>query len=358
MVSSKPQRAGGTSSGGRALRIGLALRIFLAITALALAMGGGFSPTGTSSVATAAEAADPDVDTDTTPVDDASADTTLAAAAQSGRSASTGGRFPDASNTGVPAGTVLTPYAGPCTVTIDGSVIDAKLVACDELAIRASKVVIKNSRINGRVDLDTDLPGARNWSYLLQDSEVDGGIAQLPAVSYGNMEVVRSDVHGGETAVQCGEKALFCTVTDSWLHGQNIPADADWHLGGFLSNGGTNVLIRHNTIVCDAQPTASGGGCTGDINLFGDFAAVSHVTIQSNFLGASTGNAYCTFGGDEPTKQFPHADHVVYADNVFQRGSNGRCGAYGPVANFSSSGPGNEWRNNTWEDGPAVAPEM
>ena len=334
MVSAKPQRAGGTSSGGRARRIGLALRICLAFTALALAMGGGFSPTRTSSVATAAEAADPDVDSVAVGADDASADTdtTPAATAQSGRSASIGGRFPDASNTGVPPGTVLTPYADPCTVTINDSVIDAKSVTCNELDIRAAHVVIKNSKINGRVDLDTDLPGAGNWSYLLQNSEVDGGVAQLPAVSYGNMEVVRSNVHGGETAVQCGEHALFCTVTDSWLHGQNIPADADWHLGGFLSNGGTNVLIQHNTVICDAQPTASDGGCTGDINLFGDFATVSHVTVQGNLLGASTGNAYCTFGGDEPTKPFPHADHMVYADNVFQRGSNDRCGAYGPVA--------------------------
>lgn len=267
------------------------------------------------------------------------------------------GGFPNASNTGVPAGTTLGTYDGPCTVTVADTVIDSKTVNC-ELDIKAANVTIKNSKINGMVDLDTDVAGSSAWSYTLQDSEVDGGTVQLPAVSYGNMTVIRSNIHGGETAVQCGEHAVFCTVRDSWLHGQNIPQGANWHLGGFLSNGGMNVLIQHNTVVCDARPTGSDGGCTGDINLFGDFAAVSHVTVDSNYMGASTGLAYCTFGGDVSNKTYPHADHVVYRNNVFQRGGNQKCGDYGPVSNFNVNGPGNQWTDNTWEDGTAVAPAM
>ncbi len=265
--------------------------------------------------------------------------------------------FPNASNTGVPVGTVLTPYGGPCIVTETGTVIDSRTVNCG-LDIRAADVTIKNSKINGMVALDTDLTGSSAWSYTLQDSEVDGGSVQLPAVSYGNMTVIRSNIHGGETAVQCGEHATFCTVRDSWLHGQRIPQGANWHLGGFLSNGGTNVLIQHNTVVCDAAPTGSDGGCTGDVNLFGDFAPISHVTVDGNYMGASMGLAYCTFGGDVSNKTYPHADHVVYQHNVFQRGSNEKCGDYGPVSNFNVDGPGNQWIDNTWEDGTSVAPAM
>ena len=38
------------------------------------------------------------------------------------------GGFPNADNTGVPAGVALTPYTGPMTITTPGTVIDAKQI--------------------------------------------------------------------------------------------------------------------------------------------------------------------------------------------------------------------------------------
>jgi hypothetical protein len=154
--------------------------------------------------------------------------------------------------------------------------------------------------------------------------------------------------------VQCGEHALSCTVQDSWLHGQLVPNDAPWHLDGFLSNGGHNVRLRHNTIICDTPANAVDGGCTGDLSLLGDFAVVSDVVADSNFLGASVGMGYCLYGGDAPAKPYPHANNVVMTNNVFQRGTNNKCGAYGAVTGFNINGPGNVWTNNTWEGGGAV----
>jgi hypothetical protein len=264
-----------------------------------------------------------------------------------------GGAWPNAGNTGVPAGTTLTTYTGSCTITTANTVIDAKTMNCD-VDIRAANVTIKRSKINGAVGLNTDATGASAWSYTLVDSEVNAGVRQYPAVSYGNMTIIRDNIYGGETSVQCGEKALTCTVQDSWLHGQLIPADANWHLGGFLSNGGHNIRIRHNTIVCDASPTAS-GGCTGDLNLFGDFAVVADVIADSNLLGANTGNSYCLYGGDASSKPYPHANNVRVTNNVFQRGTNRKCGDYGPVTGFNVDGTGNVWANNTWDTGGAVA---
>lgn len=268
-----------------------------------------------------------------------------------------GGAWPNAGNTGVPAGTQLSTYTGPCQITQANTVVDARIVNCD-LDVRAANVTIKRSRINGSVDLDTDIAGSDKWSYTLVDSEVNAGVRQLPAVSYGNMTVLRSNIHGGETSVQCGEKAISCTVQDSWLHGQLIPSTANWHLGGFLSNGGHNIRIRHNTIVCDAPANSVNEGCTGDLNLFGDFAVVSDVIADSNFLGANTGSSFCLYGGDAPSKKYPHADHVVITNNVFERGTNNKCGDYGPVSSFNVGGPGNVWANNTWDKGGTVGPEM
>lgn len=266
-----------------------------------------------------------------------------------------GRSFPDASSTGVPAGTKLTDYAGPCTITAGGTVIDAKTVRCT-LVILAADVVISRSMVLGQVVLDTDRQGSSNWSATLTDTEIDAGLVQEAAVGSGNMNVLRADIRGGATSVRCGELAKHCSVRDSWLHGQRIPPGTDWHLGGFLSNGGSNVELVHNTVLCEPAPTSVGGGCTGDINLFGDFAPVSRVNVIGNLLGANVGNSFCTYGGDAASKKFPASDNVVYRDNVFERGANGKCGSYGPVSSFNRQRPGNVWENNVWDDGAAVEP--
>ena len=162
--------------------------------------------------------------------------------------------WPDASNTGVPAGTTLSAYTGPCTITTANTVIDSKTVNCPDLNIQAGGVSIVKSKVNGHVWSAADTNPA--WTVSVTDSEVDGGLVQLPAVGTGNLTVLRSNIHGGETAVQCDDGSV-CTVQDSWLHGQAIPPGADWHLGGFLSDGGDHdIRLIHNRVVCDPHPPA------------------------------------------------------------------------------------------------------
>ena len=198
----------------------------------------------------------------------------------------TGSCWPGPSNTGVPAGTQLTAYTGPCSITAANTVIDGKTVNC-ALGIRAANVTIKNSRINGTVILDTDSPGSSAWSLTLQDSEVDAGQVQLSAVGWGNLKVIRSNVHGGQTSVQCEENSVSCLVQDSYLHGQYLPSNEPWHLGGFLSDGGRNITLQHNFIVCDQPVNAVSEGCTGDVNLIPNFAPINGALIERNLLGAN-----------------------------------------------------------------------
>ena len=264
--------------------------------------------------------------------------------------------WPGPKNTGVPAGTKLSTYTGPCTIQKAGTVIDAKTLNCD-LTILAADVTVKRSKINGLVFLDTDRAGSSNWSLTLEDSEVDAGKAPNAAVSYGNMTLLRDNIHGGVTSAQCGEKSSTCVIQDSYLHGQYLPATAAWHLGGFLSNGGHNIRIRHNYILCEPPANSVGEGCTGDLNLLPDFAVIADVIAEDNFLGANTGSSYCIYGGDSSTKPYPHANHVVIRNNTFERGTNGKCGMYGPVTGFNSNGTGNIWTGNKWRGGGSVAPE-
>lgn len=263
--------------------------------------------------------------------------------------------WPNATNTGVPPGTVLTSYKDECVININNFVVDSKLVNCS-LSIQASNVIIKNSKINGQVILDTDRPGFNKFSFSIYDSEVDAGMISQAAVGWGNLQVFRSNIHGGITAVQCEETSSFCLVQDSYLHGQYQPENEDWHLGGFLSDGGHDITLRHNYIVCDRPVNSVGGGCTGDVNLIPNFDSINGALIENNIFGASTGLSYCTYGGEKSTSKFPHSYNVVYKNNIFMRGDNKKCGAYGPVTNFNATNKGNLWLNNVWEDGTVVHP--
>jgi hypothetical protein len=279
----------------------------------------------------------------------------LAGTHVAGGSDAANGCWPGPNNTGVPAGTVLSAYTGPCTITTAGTIIDAKTVNCD-MSIQAANVTIKNSKVNGLVTLDTDLGGSSTWSMTVQDTEIDAGVQQRAAISTGNMTVIRANLHGGITSAQCEETSVFCSITDSWLHGQEIPDTAPWHLGGFLSDGGSGMVLTHNTVVCDHAVNSVGEGCTGDLNFIPNFAAISGATVDHNLLGANIGSSYCTYGGEKLSSPTPHSDHIVYKNNVFQRGSNNICAAYGPVTNFDINQPGNQWLNNTWADGGIVDP--
>jgi hypothetical protein len=268
----------------------------------------------------------------------------------------TGKCWPGPTNVGVPAGTTLTDYTGSCTIATPNTVIDSKAVNCN-LLIRAANVRILKSKVNGNVILDVDLPGSSAWSFTLQDSEVDGGQIQLSAVGWGNLTVLRSNIHGGQTSVQCEENSVSCVVQDSYLHGQYIPPGEPWHLGGFLSDGGQRITLRHNFVVCDQPVNSVGEGCTGDINLIPNFAPIKGALIEHNLFGANIGSSYCTYGGEKSTSATPNSFDVVYKDNVFQRGLNGKCAAFGPVTDFQVRNSGNQWTNNRWDNGVAINPD-
>jgi hypothetical protein len=253
--------------------------------------------------------------------------------------------FPGPDDTGVPAGVELTPYQGECEIREANTVIEARVLECP-LNIYAPDVVVRNSKVVGQVDV---LSG----SLTIEDSEVDNGTNFSAAVGGDHLTVLRSDIHGGETSVNCGS----CHIEDSWLHGQYVPPDGDWHLDAYLSNGGSDVTLVHNTLACDHPGTPNGGGCTAAAAIFGDFGPLSNFTFDGNLFVASPNLAYCFYGGTQDNKPYGlETTNIVVVNNVFQRGQNGECGGYGPVTAFDENRPGHRWEGNVWDDGEPLGP--
>jgi hypothetical protein len=261
------------------------------------------------------------------------------------------GGWPGPDNTGVPAGTTLAPYTGPCTirsaVTISGADVLAK--CSDALVIQTTGVVIDKSLVPGV----WSIYGDGDSSVTITDSDVRAGSVSTAGLWGYNITARRVDVTGGQHSFQCNNN---CEVTDSWLHDQYNPNGGSYHNNAFISNGGSNMVIRHNTLHCTAILNNTDGGCSGDLSLFGDFDPIDNVTIDNNFLRANNSSiSYCLYGGASSSKPY-QASNVRVTNNVFERGANRKCGVYGPVTSFDRNAAGNQWSGNVWDSGEAVNP--
>lgn len=274
-----------------------------------------------------------------------------------------GGCWPGSNNTGVPSGTALSAYTGSCTITTNNLTIDAKTINCPgDLLVRASNVIITRSKITGHVVVDTDV--SQGYSLSMTDIEIHAD-GDLPVVYNGNVNILRANISGGHNALECQEHSSHCSLRDSWVHDQWQAPTGDTHLGGVAHFGeqvactgtGTNGMtavcfdIEHSSVVCDAPVNASGGGCTGDINMIAHYGPIPGAFIYKNLLSANVGASYCTYGGEAPENG---ATRIVYQDNIFQRGTNSKCGSYGPVTGFKFSHAGNLWTNNKYNDGSTI----
>lgn len=261
-----------------------------------------------------------------------------------------GGCWPYAGTTGVPSGTVLSAYSGSCSIH-SSVVIENKTVNCALQIYSNASVTIRRSVVNGFVENTASNGTGR---LIIEDSEIRAGGWSDGAVWGSYMNVARTEVTGGQHSVHC---ETDCTITDSWLHDQYNPNGGSYHNNAFLSNGGSGYTLRHNTLHCSAILNATDGGCTGDLTLLGDFDAISYATIDANLMMANNSSiSYCTYGGYSPGKPYPNAHHVVYTNNIFQRGPNNKCGVYGAVTSFQTNATGNVWTNNKWSDGSILNP--
>jgi len=199
------------------------------------------------------------------------------------------GGFPDASNTGVPAGTKLSAYSGANTISAANAVIDGKTLS-GQITVDAPGVVIRNSKINGTVHVDDDSDN----SLLLENVEIDCGGGNT-GVGEANVTVRRANIHGCENGFDMNQNF---DVRDSYIHGLVLGGHEDGmqfayghYENGQIVSASRNLTIMHNTIFGTSD---SGGFGTSAIisNKGGD----TNVLIQNNLMAGGAYTIYCEQG--------------------------------------------------------------
>ena len=114
--------------------------------------------------------------------------------------------------------------------------------------------------------------------------------------------------------------------------------------------------IIHNAIACDAADGTNGGGCSAALTGYGTSGVLDNTIDNNLFLALARTPSYCAYGGSSSGKPYSsRRRNIVFTNNVFSRGANGKCATYAPIGDCTNA-PGNQWTNNKWDDGTIVTP--
>ena len=260
----------------------------------------------------------------------------------------TGSTWPGASNTGVPAGTVLTAYTGPCTITVANTVIDAKAITCAQLLIKATGVKVTRSSITGSSDPAVAVSGG---DLAISDSTIVAAV-NTTGLGDNNWTATRVNISGGNRGANCDN---HCTLQDSWLHGQRVSGTTH----ASVLRAGEFTTAIHNTLNCEAPAD----NCSADLTGYPDFAPTHDWTITGNlFIAQHLGGGYfCSYGGASAGKPFSNdpanAVNIQFRNNTYQHGPGGWCGGYpdgAPISDYNASKPGWVFSGNVWDTGEPV----
>lgn len=259
---------------------------------------------------------------------------------------------PTTESVGIPDGTVLTAYTGPCYITIPNTFIDSKTIDCVEFQIVTTGVVVQNSKINGVIRVGTqddyapvvisDPEGDDPIRLTLLDSEVDStpatGLGFRP-ISSSHYIVRGSYLHGtgGASGAECHNA---CTFENSYV----------WGFGEHSSGMRVlrNATVRDSTIWCEPNPNSDedddgipdpDGGCSGNMTMYQEFGTPHNNLIDHNYFPAGLFWYSLKFNGN---------------DNGNIRITNNLFGMPKPGAGLADGWdvkPSNVWSGNTLTDG-------
>ncbi|WP_433181487.1 hypothetical protein [Actinoallomurus sp. CA-150999] len=258
---------------------------------------------------------------------------------RSGPPSPTSSRWPDAATTGPRPGTRLQVRTGTIKVTTDGAVLDGLEVHGD-IVVLARNVTIRNCRVIGAGDWAIlQRMEAGSGGLTVEDTEISGGGGrplEFGVLNFaGGLTVRRVNVHAMMSAVQTSQGL----IEDSYFHDpKDFPgAHVTLVASGSGPRPGMTFVVRHNAIL-------NPGGQTAAVALYQDFGLNHDVTVQGNLLA---GGGYTVYGG---AGKYGRPHHIRFVGNVFSRRYFRKGGAFGWGTTWDGSGPGNQWKDNTWED--------
>ena len=272
--------------------------------------------------------------------------------------------YPDATNSGPTAGTsfkrvpedITSPDSttgsgwhydsrGWITVDTDGAVI--KNISTNlNVDVTANNVTVMNNKIAETGDgFGVSLRHTANA--IVENNEIAGTNA-----TSGRLGVAVKDIYGDTTGTQVLANNIFYVSTgiqldsglikDNYIHDLGLIAGD--HINGTTANGGNlnQLTVSHNTVFNQFDQTDA-------ISLFEDFGVQANKVIDNNLIA---GGGYSIYGGQNsggiPTY------NIQVTNNRFSRLYFPNGGYYGPATAWNTSGAGNVWSGNVWDDSGAT----
>lgn len=238
------------------------------------------------------------------------------------------GGYPDETNTGVPAGTTLTP-SGSLTVSTDNTVVDS-LDITGQIIIQANNVTIRNTRITSGDYYPIDYPEGSYTGLLVEDSEIIGTSSDVTAgISASDYTARRVYVTGTADGFKANTNVL---IEDCYVH--ELAIGPSTHNDGTQATGGSNVTIHHNTYKLGDQ-----SGISSCLQIGNEWGTNSNWLIEDNLFD---GGGWSINASSDPAEN----PNFQIVNNRFTR----RAG-YGP-----GSVGGAVWSGNIYDDDGTAIP--
>ncbi|MFI6760379.1 hypothetical protein ACIBF5_14705 [Micromonospora sp. NPDC050417] len=237
--------------------------------------------------------------------------------------------WPGPTNTGVPAGTVLT-NSGSLDLRKAGQVItNLNIVGC--VTVRASNVVIRKSRITCNSPTYSIRIYDTATNLLVEDVEINGGGRNSASVCCGNYTLRRANIWNMVDGPRLSTKS---TVVDSWIH--DLARVPNSHNDALQTTGGSNIIVRHNRLEpYKASTNDPHNACIMIGSTTAD--AVRNLTFEDN---------YCNGGN----YSIGVRDDLVASNIVFKNNKFGRNYRYGIIARPNQTGILWDRATNVWFD--------
>jgi len=160
--------------------------------------------------------------------------------------------WPNASNTGVPSGTTLTP-SGAITTTSNNQIIDSKDIS-GGVVVNHTGVIIRKCRIRSSTQYVIRNNAVTGTALLVEDCEIDGLNGTGNSMGFGdrNITVRRCNIHGTENGANV---AGTTTLEDSYIH--DLYTGGGAHTDGLQFNqGASSITVRHNYFAGQSNRTS------------------------------------------------------------------------------------------------------